>query len=122
MYNLGDVGDYFYIVERGLFTVIVDKKHVGQIGEGKSFGELALVYNTPRQATIRADTPASLFSLDRNSFKFTLANNLEQKNSEVEDALLKVPLLQNLTHEQLDKLTDTVEVIAFNPGNLLHVK
>jgi cAMP-dependent protein kinase regulator len=104
-------------VERGSFTVIVDMKHVGQFAEGKSFGELALVYNTPRQATIRADSSATLFSLDRNTFKFTLANNLERKNSEIEDSLAKVPLLQNLTHEQLEKLADTVEMINYNAGH-----
>ncbi len=112
----GDVGDYFYIVEKGTFTVLVDKKPVAQIGEGKSFGELALVYNTPRQATIRADSPSTLFSLDRNTFRFTLANNLERKTTEIEDALIKVPLLQNLTPEQVSKLADTVEVITYNPG------
>lgn len=113
----GEEGDYFYIVERGNFTVIVDKKPVATIGEGKSFGELALVYNTPRQATIRADTAATLFSLDRATFKYTLANNMEKKNSDIEDALAKVPLLRNLTDDQRSRLADTVELIGYNAGD-----
>jgi cAMP-dependent protein kinase regulator len=113
----GEEGDYFYIVEKGTFSVLVDKKHVGTIGEGKSFGELALVYNTPRQATIRADTPGTLFSLDRHTFKYTLANNMEKKSTDIEDALEKVPLLKNLTSDQRSRLADTVELITYGAGD-----
>ena len=95
----------------------MDKKPVATFGEGKSFGELALVYNTPRQATIRADSMATLFSLDRATFKYTLANNFEKKNSDIEEALSKVPLLRNLTDDQRSKLADTVELISYNAGD-----
>ena len=91
--------------------MIVDSNVVGKLGDGKSFGELALVYNTPRQ-----DQSGSLFSLDRTTFKFTLANNLEGYVGEVESTLRRVPLLQNLTQEQLDRLADAVAVVHYKPG------
>merc|ERR1712110_210884 len=38
--------------------------------QGQSFGELALLYNAPRAATIVAQTPSQLWSIDRNTFNF----------------------------------------------------
>ena len=115
----GGEGDYFYIIERGSFSVTVNSKVVGKLSDGKSFGELALVYNTPRQATVQADQSGTLFSLDRNTFKFTLANNLEGHVGEVESSLKQVPLLQNLTQDQLDKLADAVAVVHYNAGTII---
>ena len=118
---VGQAGDYFYIIESGNFTVIIDKKPVGQIGSGKSFGEFALIYDVPRQATIRADTPSTLFALDRQTFKFILANNTEDKATGLSQAIDRVPLLQGLTAAQREKLADSVVLVDYSPGeNLNH--
>lgn len=50
----GDEGDNFYVVDSGLFQVSINDKKVVEIGPGGSFGELALMYNTKRAATITA--------------------------------------------------------------------
>ena len=71
----GQKGDYFYVIERGHFKVLVNGREVSILEEGRSFGELALLYNTPRAATIRAATPCVVFSLDRDTFRNTLANS-----------------------------------------------
>jgi len=115
----GQEGDYFYIIEKGTFTVLVNGKNVAQLGEGKSFGELALLYNSPRQATIRAETAATLYSLDRDTFRFTLAQSSATKMREVKQALAKVPILSGLTDDQLEKLTDTVEIVPYNAGDAI---
>ena len=112
----GEDGDYFYIVDNGSFQVIVDGKPVSTIGEGSSFGELALLYNSPRAATIRSETAATVFSLDRETYRFIIAQSSNSRDVEIKRALAKVPLLQDLTEEQLDKLTDTVEIFPYEPG------
>jgi cAMP-dependent protein kinase regulator len=53
----GEEGDFFYIIEKGKFSILVNSQYVGSIEEGRSFGELALLYNNPRAATIRALEP-----------------------------------------------------------------
>ena len=47
----------------------LEEQAVKAFGSGDSFGELALMYNCPRTATIRARTDVVLWSLDRVSFR-----------------------------------------------------
>ena len=70
----GQKGDYFYIIESGVFEVIVNGVAVATLESGKSFGELALLYNTPRAATVYALTNCVVYALDRDTFRNTLAN------------------------------------------------
>jgi cAMP-dependent protein kinase regulator len=113
---LGEEGDFFYVIEKGVFTVIVNDEAVASIGDGKSFGELALLYNTPRQATIRSQGVAQLFSLDRATFRYTLAKTSADRISNVQGALSKVPLLSGLTQLQLHKISQAVDIQKFEPG------
>ena len=65
----GEVGDAFYIIKAG--SVSVHIKAVGQVAtlsEGAFFGEMALLNDEPRQATIRATTELTCLALDRQTF------------------------------------------------------
>merc|ERR1719284_276532 len=64
----GDEGDNFYIIDSGDVEVYVNGEKVVQISEGGSFGELALIYGTPRAATVKAtNTDVKLWGIDRDS-------------------------------------------------------
>lgn len=52
LFNQGDEAFYFYIIHSGSIEVIIDNKPKGKLGPGESFGELALVHNSKRTATI----------------------------------------------------------------------
>jgi predicted MFS family arabinose efflux permease len=68
VFSAGDVGDRFYIVERGEVEVLDGDGVVATIGEGGYFGEIALVRNVSRTAGIRARSDADLLALDRDEF------------------------------------------------------
>jgi CRP-like cAMP-binding protein len=101
----GERGDYFYIVESGNFSVYVDNRYVSTLEGGRCFGELALIYNTPRNATIRAMKVSVVYSLDRDTFRNTLANSANTKSNSIAKALKSVPLLSSLTDDQLAKIS-----------------
>lgn len=115
----GSSGDYFYIIESGTFTILVDDKPVAEFGKGKSFGELALVYDAPRQATVKADTEAVVFTLDREAFRNTIAQTSSNKTEDIRAALKNVELLADLTDDQLYKISDSVEVFTYNEGDVI---
>ena len=59
----GDAGDRFYVIESG--EVEIEGR---RFGPGESFGEIALLRDTPRTATVTAATDVVLQSLDRDEF------------------------------------------------------
>ncbi len=71
----GDPGDAFYVVEGGRLDVAIDGESVRALGPGDYFGEIALLRNVPRTATVTARTPARLLRLDGARFLATVTGN-----------------------------------------------
>lgn len=69
LHYTGDEGDNFYVIDSGEVEVYVNNQIVLNISEGGSFGELALIYGTPRAATVKAKTDVKLWGIDRLSYR-----------------------------------------------------
>ena len=68
----GHMGDRFYIIASGEVRVDVDGTAVRNLGPGDSFGEIALLRQIPRTASVTAVTPVELLALDRHHFVETV--------------------------------------------------
>ncbi len=64
----GDVGDRFYIIERGVFGVRQGTESRAELGPGDFFGEVALLFDVPRNATVEARTTGEVWTLERPDF------------------------------------------------------
>jgi len=108
----GDEGDNFYVVDQGDVEVcpaklnyvkskltpgspqvFVNGELVTTIGEGGSFGELALIYGTPRAATVRAKTDVKLWGIDRDSYRRILMGSTIRKRKMYDEFLSRVSIL-----------------------------
>ena len=69
----GAEGDAFYAIRSGQVEVHKDGELTGSLGPGAHFGEVALLMDVPRTATVVATTPARLFRLDREGFERAIA-------------------------------------------------
>ena len=78
---------------------MVNGEKVLTIGDGGSFGELALIYGTPRAATVKAtNTDVKLWGIDRDSYRRILMGSTMRKRKLYEEFLSKVSILGELVH------------------------
>ena len=83
----------FIISHRLRDQVFVNNELVTTISEGGSFGELALIYGTPRAATVRAKTDVKLWGIDRDSYRRILMGSTIRKRKMYEEFLSRVSIL-----------------------------
>ena len=109
LYKQGSIGNFWYIVHSGQLNCFMDDKLVSTIKEGESFGEHALMNNSPRNNTIVSASDCKLWVLKRSVFRkileFIFTLNYEQNKKFLEginiplDSTIKSIMANNLIQE-----------------------
>ncbi|XP_019364962.1 PREDICTED: cAMP-dependent protein kinase type II-beta regulatory subunit isoform X2 [Gavialis gangeticus] len=116
----GDDGDNFYVIDRGTYDIYVKcdgvGRCVGTYDNRGSFGELALMYNTPRAATIIATSPGAVWGLDRLTFRRIIVKNNAKKRRMYENFIESLPFLKSLEVSERLKVVDVIGTKIYNDG------
>jgi cAMP-dependent protein kinase regulator len=106
----GDPGDNFYVQASGLCHVLVNGKVVLETKEGDSFGELALLYDSPRAATVQVvgDSPVVAWAIDRVTFKQVVVATTIAKRKRYASVLDRVPLMRVLPDMERSAVLDAL--------------
>jgi len=95
----GDSGERFYVVRSGAVEVQRDGQPLARLGPSEAFGEIALLLDVPRTATVAAIEPSRLLALEAHDFRDLLAGYLGRA-----DELQRLSYLRLRTHKRLDEV------------------
>lgn len=86
---------------------------------GEAFGELALLYNAPRAATITANEDCSLWRLDRDTFNHIVKDASQKRREKYEEFLKKVPIFETMETYERSKLADAFQEKKVAAGEMI---
>lgn len=112
--------NHFYIITRGMLGVFVDEMQRRTLGPGDTFGEVALMFNTERTATIRSCSPETeMWQLGRDDFKACQRKIRSSKLMDRERMLQRVPLLKKLPPTSLAQLSEILIAQVYGPDDVI---
>jgi len=122
--NQGEDGDFLFVIESGKFECLIKQsdgteKCVKTCEGGDVFGELALLYNCPRAASVEAKDSGVLWKLDRDTFNHIVKEAAQKKRQRYDTFLAKVPLLASMDAYERSQLADALKVENFSDGAII---
>jgi len=116
----GDImADNFYIIESGTFTALKGDREVFAYDNKGTFGELALMYNCPRAATVRATSGGKLWCVDRVTFQGIIVVGMRERREKQEQTLRTMPLFKELSDEERAVIADCLVSETYDDGKVI---
>ncbi|XP_017047429.2 LOW QUALITY PROTEIN: cGMP-dependent protein kinase, isozyme 2 forms cD4/T1/T3A/T3B [Drosophila ficusphila] len=115
----GDVGSIVYVMEDGRVEVSREGKYLSTLSGAKVLGELAILYNCQRTATITAITECNLWAIERQCFQTIMMRTGLIRQAEYSDFLKSVPIFKDLAEDTLIKISDVLEETHYQRGDYI---
>lgn len=124
----GADGNSMFLIEDGTFDCIIKFKNTGEekvvksCKQGDVFGELALLYNCPRAASVQATSTSTVWELDRDTFSNVVKEAASNKRNKYTDFLKKVNVLSNMADYEIMSVADAAKVEEFTEKDSVVIK
>jgi cAMP-dependent protein kinase regulator len=116
----GDDGECLYVIEEGQMNCFKkldgEEKLVKECKASEAFGELALLYNCPRAASVVAHEKCVLWKLDRETFNYIVRDATTKRHERYEEFLKGVPILKTMEAYERNAMCDALQVETFAKG------
>jgi CRP-like cAMP-binding protein len=113
----GESGSKLYVVESGTLEVTINGTVIREMTRGSMLGELALLYDAPRSATVQCKTKCVLWSLSREIFKKIQAISATANQIQRARWLIASPELAVLSAIDLSRLVGTLQAVNYAAGD-----
>ncbi|XP_009318524.1 PREDICTED: cGMP-dependent protein kinase 2 isoform X3 [Pygoscelis adeliae] len=113
----GEPGNHIFVLKEGSLEVFQQNKLLSSIPVWTAFGELAILYNCTRTASVKAITNVNTWALDREVFQNIMRVTAQTRQEQYRNFLRSVSLLKNLPEDKLTKIMDCLEVEYYHKGD-----
>ncbi|KAB0343400.1 hypothetical protein FD755_022842 [Muntiacus reevesi] len=118
-YDLNKPPEFSFEKARGRLEVFQGEKLLSSIPMWTTFGELAILYNCTRTASVKAITNVKTWALDREVFQNIMRRTAQARDEQYRNFLRSVSLLKNLPEDKLTKIIDCLEVEYYDKGDYI---
>lgn len=109
----GSEANNLYVIQSGQFGVYREKTKISDLKKETAFGELALLYNCKRTATVKACVDSVVWVIDRPLFRTIMRKTYSKRHAELQSFLKNVPILKDITEANFTKLADLLEMQVY---------
>jgi len=121
--NEGQSGDHLYVVQDGTLQcakMINGMETVVQnCVQGDLFGELALLYNCPRAASVISYSASIVWELDRETFNNIVMDSVQRKRTVYTDVLKRVPVFSKMSEGDMANIIDVLKLEIYASGSVI---
>ncbi|CAK6962310.1 cGMP-dependent protein kinase 1 [Scomber scombrus] len=115
----GVEGDSMYIVADGELSVTQAGRNLRTLNSGDVFGELAILYNCKRTATVKAMTNVRLWCMERQTYRTIITNKSKKKREQLMGFLKTSRTLKDLNDAQLSKIIDSMDEVKYQDKDVI---
>jgi cAMP-dependent protein kinase regulator len=116
----GETGDFFYVLRSGAVRFVVDGVTVSKTSQkGISFGELSLLYTSPRAASVVAVEDSRLFRVGQDDFRTVLQSQTQASVEKKFKLLEKITFLESVSKKDIKRLAAAMTPHLFRPDEVL---
>ena len=119
IFHQDSYGSLFYIIHSGSVEVIVDNKRKGVLSKDSCFGELALLSDSTRKASIKTIEKSSFWVLSRERFLQTVKKIMKRNIDRLRKHISNVPFFSHLGESAKEELASNAVIRNYNDGDII---